>query len=49
MAFGAAAASLVSVSAASNSTAQRVSIAVDGKAVPFCRCFINSSGLRTDI
>jgi len=42
----AAAASLVSVSAASNSTAHKVSITVDGKAVPFYRCFINSSSLR---
>jgi len=33
-------------SVASNSTAHKVSIAVDGKAVPFCRCFINSSSLR---
>jgi len=29
-----------------NSTAHKVSIAVDGKAVPFCRCSINSSSLR---
>ena len=42
----AAAASLVSVSAAANSTAHKVSIKVDGKAVPFYRCFINSSSLR---
>ena len=42
----AAAAPLVSVSAASNSTALKVSITVDGKAVPFYRCFINSSSLR---
>ena len=42
----AAVASLVSVSAASNSTAHEVSITVDGKAVPFHRCFINSSSLR---
>jgi len=39
-------ASLVSVSAASHSTAREVSITVDGKAVPFHRCFINSSSLR---
>jgi len=42
----AAAASLVSVSAASNSTVRKVSIAVNEKAVPFYRCFINSSSLR---
>ena len=42
----AAAASPVSVSAASNSTAHKVSITVYGKAVPFYRCFINSSNLR---
>jgi len=42
----AAAASLVSVSAASNSTANKVSITVDGKAVPFYRCFISSSSPR---
>ena len=42
----AAAAPLVSVSAASNSTAHTVSITVDGKAVPFYLCFINSSSLR---
>jgi len=41
----AAAASLVSVSAASNSTAHKVSITVDGKAVPFYRCFINLASL----
>jgi len=45
----AAAASLVSVSAASNSTAHIVSITVDGKAVPFYRCFIISSSLGTEI
>jgi len=39
------AASLVSVSAASNSTAHKVSI-VDRKVVPFYRCFINSLSLR---
>ena len=39
-----AAASLVS--AASNSTARKVIITVDGKTVPFYRCFINSSSLR---
>ena len=32
--------------AASNSTAHTVSITVDGKAVPFYLCFINSSSLR---
>ena len=37
---------LVSVSAASNSTAHKVSITVNRKAVPFRRCFINSSRLR---
>jgi len=42
----AAAASLVSASAASNSTAHKASIEVDGKAVPFYRCFINSSSIR---
>jgi len=42
----AAAASLVPVPAASNSTAHKVSITADGKAVPFYRCFINSSSLR---
>jgi len=42
----AAAASLVSVSAASNSTVHKVSIAVDRKAVPYYRCFMNSSSPR---
>ena len=41
----AAAASLVSVPAASNSTAHRASSTVDGKALPFRRCFISSSSL----
>ena len=42
----AAAASLVSVSAASNSTAHKTSTTADGKVVPFYRCFINSSSLQ---
>jgi len=42
----AAAASPVSVSAAPNSTAHKVGITADGKAVPFYRCFINSLSLR---
>jgi len=42
----AAVASLISVSAASNSTAHEVSITVDRKAVPFYRSFITSSSLR---
>ena len=42
----AAAASLVSVSTASNSMVHKASITVDGKAVQFRRCFINSSCLR---
>ena len=42
----AAVAALVSVSAASNSTAHEVNITVDGEAVPFHWCFITGASLR---